>query len=114
MAEKVSVPDIVKQKRRGEKITCLTAYDYSFARILDAAGVDILLVGDSVGCVFQGQPQYLAGDYRRDDLSHSGRCAREQARLGGGRYAVSLLSGEQGTGDYRMPDGFCKRPAPRR
>src|SRR6516225_1066787 len=59
MADKVTVPDIVKQKRRGQKITCLTAYDYSFARILDAAGVDILLVGDSVGCVFQGQPNTL-------------------------------------------------------
>ena len=59
MAEKVTVPHVVNQKRRGEKITCLTAYDYSFARILDAAGVDILLVGDSVGCVFQGQPNTL-------------------------------------------------------
>ena len=59
MGEKVTVPEIVKQKHRGEKITCLTAYDYSFARILDAAGVDILLVGDSVGCVFQGRPNTL-------------------------------------------------------
>jgi 3-methyl-2-oxobutanoate hydroxymethyltransferase len=59
MVEKVTVPHIVKQKLHGEKITCLTAYDYSFARILDAAGVDILLVGDSLGCVFQGQPNTL-------------------------------------------------------
>lgn len=59
MEEKVTVPDIVKKKQRGEKITCLTAYDYSFARILDQAGVDILLVGDSVGCVFQGQANTL-------------------------------------------------------
>jgi 3-methyl-2-oxobutanoate hydroxymethyltransferase len=54
MADKITVPEIVKKKRRGEKITCLTAYDYSFARILDDAGVDILLVGDSLGCVVQG------------------------------------------------------------
>ena len=59
MGEKVTVPHIVKKKHNGEKITCLTAYDYSFARILDEAGVDILLVGDSVGCVFQGQPNTL-------------------------------------------------------
>jgi 3-methyl-2-oxobutanoate hydroxymethyltransferase len=59
MGEKVTVPDIVKKKRQGEKITCLTAYDYSFARILDHAGIDILLVGDSVGCVFQGQANTL-------------------------------------------------------
>jgi 3-methyl-2-oxobutanoate hydroxymethyltransferase len=60
MADKVTVPEILKKKARGEKITCLTAYDYSFARILDEAGVDILLVGDSLGCVIQGQPNTLA------------------------------------------------------
>jgi 3-methyl-2-oxobutanoate hydroxymethyltransferase len=59
MAEKITVPEIAKKKRRGEKITCLTAYDYSFARILDEAGVDILLVGDSLGCVVQGHPNTL-------------------------------------------------------
>ena len=60
MAEKVTVPGIVKMKALGKKITCLTAYDYSLARILDDAGVDILLVGDSVGSVVQGQPNTLA------------------------------------------------------
>jgi 3-methyl-2-oxobutanoate hydroxymethyltransferase len=59
MTDKITVPAIIKMKQRGEKITCLTAYDYSFARILDAAGVDILLVGDSVGCVVQGQANTL-------------------------------------------------------
>ena len=60
MAEKVTVPGIVKMKREGKKITCLTAYDYSLARILDDAGVDVILVGDSVGSVVQGQPNTLA------------------------------------------------------
>ena len=59
MGEKVTVPHIIKKKAEAKKITCLTAYDYSFARILDEAGVDILLVGDSVGCVVQGQPNTL-------------------------------------------------------
>jgi 3-methyl-2-oxobutanoate hydroxymethyltransferase len=59
MAEKITVPEIVKKKERGQKITCLTAYDYSFARILDQAGVDVLLVGDSLGCVVQGHPNTL-------------------------------------------------------
>lgn len=54
MAGKVTVPEIGKMKQKGEKITALTAYDYSFARILDEAGVDILLVGDSLGSVIQG------------------------------------------------------------
>jgi 3-methyl-2-oxobutanoate hydroxymethyltransferase len=59
MADKVTVPEIYAMKQRGEKITCLTAYDYSFARILDGAGVDILLVGDSLGCVVQGHETTL-------------------------------------------------------
>src|SRR3989338_3290341 len=59
MAEKVTVPEISRMKQRGEKITALTAYDYSFARILDEAGVDILLVGDSLGSVIQGQQNTL-------------------------------------------------------
>lgn len=60
MAEKVTVPAIVKMKPEGKKITCLTAYDYSLARILDDAGVDVILVGDSVGSVVQGQPNTLS------------------------------------------------------
>ena len=60
MGDKITVPHILKMKQRGEKITCLTAYDYSFARILDEAGVEMLLVGDSLGCVVQGKPNTLA------------------------------------------------------
>ncbi|HEU5463739.1 MAG TPA: 3-methyl-2-oxobutanoate hydroxymethyltransferase, partial [Candidatus Binatia bacterium] len=45
MTEKITVPSILRMKQRGEKISCLTAYDYAFARILDEAGVEILLVG---------------------------------------------------------------------
>jgi 3-methyl-2-oxobutanoate hydroxymethyltransferase len=59
MKDKITVPEIIKMKQRREPITCLTAYDYSFARILDEAGVDILLVGDSLGSVIQGQPNTL-------------------------------------------------------
>lgn len=59
MAEKVTVPEIERMKQGGEKITVLTAYDYSFARILDEAGIDILLVGDSLGSVIQGQDSTL-------------------------------------------------------
>jgi 3-methyl-2-oxobutanoate hydroxymethyltransferase len=46
-------------KRDGEKISMLTAYDYPFARILDQAGIDILLVGDSLGTVVQGHSTTL-------------------------------------------------------
>ncbi|MCX8048394.1 MAG: 3-methyl-2-oxobutanoate hydroxymethyltransferase [Methylohalobius sp.] len=54
MGERLAVPDLRQFKRRGEKIACLTCYDASFARVLEAAGVEILLVGDSLGVVIQG------------------------------------------------------------
>lgn len=46
-------------KRNGEKITCLTAYDASFAAVIDKAGIDIMLVGDSLGMVVQGHSTTL-------------------------------------------------------
>ncbi|MGH8534019.1 MAG: 3-methyl-2-oxobutanoate hydroxymethyltransferase, partial [Gammaproteobacteria bacterium] len=55
----ISTSDLSEMKRRGEKIACLTAYDASFARLADAAGVDILLVGDSLGMVVQGHDSTL-------------------------------------------------------
>jgi 3-methyl-2-oxobutanoate hydroxymethyltransferase len=56
----VTVPDFVASKARGHRLTMLTAYDYTMARLLDDAGVDSLLVGDSLGMVVQGQPDSLA------------------------------------------------------
>jgi 3-methyl-2-oxobutanoate hydroxymethyltransferase len=52
--QKVTVPEISRRKREGRKISMLTAYDYPFARILDEVGVDVLLVGDTLGMVVQG------------------------------------------------------------
>ncbi len=59
MDKKITVLDIQKTKDEGRKITMLTAYDYPFARILDASGVDILLVGDSSGSVIAGYENTL-------------------------------------------------------
>ena len=55
----MSIPKFVEKKERGEKITMLTAYDYTMARLLDSAGVDGLLVGDSLGMVVQGKENTL-------------------------------------------------------
>ena len=52
--EKVYVPALRKAKKRGKKLTCLTAYDYPTARIVDEAGVELILVGDSIGNVIHG------------------------------------------------------------
>ncbi len=53
-SKRVRVPDLVEMKKRGEKIVALTAYDFTMAQIFDRAGVDILLVGDSLGNVIMG------------------------------------------------------------
>src|SRR6202046_4423727 len=50
----VTLNTLGQMKQRGEKIACLTAYDASFAVLLDDAGVDVVLVGDSLGMVIQG------------------------------------------------------------
>ena len=57
--DKITIPKIKEKKSQGEKITMLTAYDYPMARIIDQVGVDILLVGDSLGNVILGYPNTL-------------------------------------------------------
>lgn len=52
--KKITTHTLLKMKATGEKISMLTAYDFSFAKIFDAAGIDVLLVGDSAGNVIAG------------------------------------------------------------
>lgn len=52
--DRIRIPDLQRKKRLGQKITMLTAYDATMARLLDSAGVDALLVGDSLGMVILG------------------------------------------------------------
>ena len=54
MDKKRTIQDIIKMKQNGEKISMLTAYDASFAGLLDSSGIDMLLVGDSLGMVLLG------------------------------------------------------------
>ena len=54
MERKVTVPDLQRMKEAGTKITALTAYDFPFAQIVDQAGIDVILVGDTLGMVVQG------------------------------------------------------------
>lgn len=56
---KITVPEILRYKGTERKIAALTAYDYPFARILDHCGIDLLLVGDSLGTVVQGEATTL-------------------------------------------------------
>src|SRR5258706_12747429 len=65
--------DFRQMKQRGEKITALTAYDYPTARLLDESGVDIILVGDSVGMVVLGYQDTT--DVTLDEMLHHTRAA---------------------------------------
>ena len=67
MAEKttrMTVPKFTALKAAGRKISMLTAYDFPLAGIVDAAGVDAVLVGDSLSMVVQGHENTLLGDAR--------------------------------------------------
>lgn len=70
--QKVTVKKLLQMKSEAEKIVCLTAYDVSFAKLLDDAGVDIVLVGDSLGMVMQGLDNTLP--VTMDDMVYHGRC----------------------------------------
>src|SRR5262249_13096170 len=54
--EKITAKEIIAMKARGEKIAALTAYDFPMARLLDQAGIPLILVGDSLGMVVLGYP----------------------------------------------------------
>jgi 3-methyl-2-oxobutanoate hydroxymethyltransferase len=69
--DKVTVPRLLEMKRAGEKISVLTAYDFPTARLLDASGVDIILVGDSLGMVVLGYENTLP--VTMDEMIHHTR-----------------------------------------
>src|SRR6184192_2877817 len=94
---KVTVPDLLQRKSQAadspsnfQKITCLTAYDYPTARLLDEAGVDLILVGDSLGMVVLGHESTLAVTV--DEMLHHTRAARNAPCASCGRHALRQLS----------------------
>jgi 3-methyl-2-oxobutanoate hydroxymethyltransferase len=70
----VTVPSVRQSKERGERLVCLTAYDYPTARIVDEAGTDIVLVGDSVGNVVLGYDTTVPVSL--DEMVHHTRAVR--------------------------------------
>jgi len=71
LENKVTIPYLKKLKARGEKFACLTAYDYSFAKLAEKSGVEVILVGDSLGMVIQGHDTTLP--VTLEDIEYHGR-----------------------------------------
>ncbi len=71
---KVTMPALTEMKRQGKPISALTAYDYSTARLVDEAGIDLVLVGDSLAMVVLGQENTLAVTV--DEMLHHTRAVR--------------------------------------
>ena len=90
---RVTVPALQRKKARGERIAMLTAYDSPFARLFDQAGVDVLLVGDTMGQVVQGHDTTLPVTV--DEIVYHCRMVTRAVRVmkEGGAHAVKLEGG---------------------
>jgi 3-methyl-2-oxobutanoate hydroxymethyltransferase len=75
---KVTVPALAEMKRQGKPISALTAYDYATSRLVDEAGVDLILVGDSLAMVVLGHENTLAVTI--DEMLHHTRAVRRAVR----------------------------------
>ncbi len=71
----LTILDLAQMKNRSDKIVCLTAYDASFSALLDRQGVDVILVGDSLGMVIQGRHTTLPVTV--DDMVYHCRCVAQ-------------------------------------
>lgn len=92
---KVTAPLILQQKGRPEKITCLTAYDYPTARLIDEAGMDMILVGDSLAEVVLGYESTLPVTV--EEMLHHVRAVRRAVRR-------ALLIADLPYGSYHAND----------
>ena len=100
---KITVPSLQRMKRDGRRITMLTAYDATFARLLDQCGIEILLVGDSLGMVIQGQSNTLSVTvdhviYHTQSVLRGARDAHVVADMPFMSYQTSLEEGLRNAG----------------
>jgi len=93
-SSKITVPELRARKGSGPKIAVVTAYDATFARLFEQGGADVLLVGDSLGMVVQGQPTTLG--VTLDEIIYHGRAVArgsERAHLVGDMPFMSYQTG---------------------
>ena len=115
----VTVPALAEMKRAGARISMITAYDATFARLVDLAGIDMILVGDSLGMVVQGESNTIPVDL--DEMAYHVRMvARAQPKalivgdLPFGSYQVSVQQGvesairlmKEGAGAVKLEGGL--------
>jgi 3-methyl-2-oxobutanoate hydroxymethyltransferase len=90
---KITVPEIQARKQSGEKITVLTAYDYPWALLVDRAGIDMVLVGDSLGMVVLGYPDTVS--VSMDEMVHHLKAVNRAV-------ARALVVGDMPFGSYNV------------
>ena len=103
-AEKITFPLLAERKRTGIPITALTAYDYPSARIVDEAGIDLLLVGDTMGMTVLGYDSTLP--VTLDEMLHHTRAVRRGVRR-------ALLVADMPFGTYQADETEAVRNATR-
>jgi 3-methyl-2-oxobutanoate hydroxymethyltransferase len=104
ISTKVTVPDVVARKRDHRRITMMTAYDAAFAKLVEAAGIDVILVGDSLGMVVLGYPNTVP--VTMDDMvRHAAAVSRGASR--------PLLVGDMPFGSYQAGPADALRSAAR-
>jgi 3-methyl-2-oxobutanoate hydroxymethyltransferase len=93
--KRVTIPQIIEWKRNKRKISAITAYDYATARLVDEAGVDIILVGDSVAMVALGHENTLS--VTMDEMIHHTRAVKRGTK-------DALLIGDMPFMSYQLSD----------
>lgn len=100
--QRITIRTLAARKRRGERIAMLTAYDFAFARIFDQSGIDVLLVGDSLGNVVQGQDTTLP--VTLDEIVYHTRLVARGTRR-------ALVVGDMPFGSYQVSPEDAVRSA---
>jgi len=104
LSTKVTISHLRAQKLRGEPISCLTAYDYTTARIVDEAGIDMILVGDSLAHVMLGHENTLS--VTMDEMLHHVKAVRRGVKN-------ALLIADMPYGSYQVDPHDAVRNATR-